>query len=407
MRSSSTSVRPASAFPTCCCCAASTSCGSSRRSSPAWRSPGWCVRRPMSRNSNRVNGLRRLSMLGGWAEQVVVPPANLTPTPDDIDDAEAVALLGNYQTMYFALAKRGALRPGETVLVLGSAGGVGTAAVQIAKALGAKVIAMVHRPQAMEFVKSLGPDVVLPLTRRLAAGGQGAHRRPRRRPGGRPHRRRGVRRRGPRARHRGPVAGDRLCGRRHSDRQGQPAAAAQRQRRRRRLRRVRQPQARIAVGVRVRGRRVGQGGTAATAADPVSAVGGQRRAAEPGRRRRARQRSYWSRDESPRRWRSTCSAPSSTGAPASSASCEAFGRSHGLHQDWSAMADDWRAGYPPAMDRVRRGELPWTRIDDLHRMILVDLLAGAGITSSRRRGHRPPQPRVAPPRPVAGQRARA
>jgi NADPH2:quinone reductase len=105
-----------------------------------------------------------LSMLGGWAERVVVAPANLTPTPDEIDDAEAVALLGNYQTMYFALAKRGALRPGETVLVLGSAGGVGTAAVQIAKALGARVIAMVHRPQAMEFVKSLGPDLVLPLT---------------------------------------------------------------------------------------------------------------------------------------------------------------------------------------------------------------------------------------------------
>ena len=81
-----------------------------------------------------------LAMLGGWAEQVVVPPENLTPTPDDIDDAEAVALLGNYQTMYFALAKRGALRPGETVLVLGSAGGVGTAAVQIAKALGLSLI---------------------------------------------------------------------------------------------------------------------------------------------------------------------------------------------------------------------------------------------------------------------------
>ena len=105
-----------------------------------------------------------LSMLGGWAEQVVVSPNNLTPTPDDLDDAEAVALLGNYQTMYFALAKRGALRSGETVLVLGSAGGVGTAAVQIAKALGAKVIAMVHRPAAREFVESLGADVVLPLT---------------------------------------------------------------------------------------------------------------------------------------------------------------------------------------------------------------------------------------------------
>jgi NADPH2:quinone reductase len=104
-----------------------------------------------------------LAMLGGWAERVVVPPASLKPTPDDIDDAEAVALLGNYQTMYFAVARRGGLRPGETVLVLGSAGGVGTAAVQIAKALGARVIAMVHRLQAMDFVSSLGADVVLPL----------------------------------------------------------------------------------------------------------------------------------------------------------------------------------------------------------------------------------------------------
>jgi NADPH2:quinone reductase len=105
-----------------------------------------------------------LSMLGGWAEQAVVPPDSIRLTPDDVDDAEAVALLGNYQTMYFALARRGALRHGETVLVLGSGGGVGTAAVQVAKALGAKVIAMVHRPQAAEFVRSLGADVVLPLT---------------------------------------------------------------------------------------------------------------------------------------------------------------------------------------------------------------------------------------------------
>jgi NADPH2:quinone reductase len=105
-----------------------------------------------------------LAMLGGWAEQVAVPLENLRPTPDDIDDAEAVALLGNYQTMYFALARRGALRRGETVLVLGSGGGIGTASVQIAKALGAKVIAMAHRPEAMDFVKSLGADVVLPLT---------------------------------------------------------------------------------------------------------------------------------------------------------------------------------------------------------------------------------------------------
>lgn len=105
-----------------------------------------------------------MAMLGGWAEQVGVPTANVTPTPDGLDDAESVALMGNYQTMYFALARRGALRPGETVLVLGSAGGIGVASIQIAKALGAKVIAMVHRPHAVEFVKSLGADVVLPLS---------------------------------------------------------------------------------------------------------------------------------------------------------------------------------------------------------------------------------------------------
>jgi 2-haloacid dehalogenase len=59
-----------------------------------------------------------------------------------------------------------------------------------------------------------------------------------------------------------------------------------------------------------------------------------------------------------------------------------FGRSHGVQQDWPTFADSWRAGYGPAMDRVRRGDLPWSRIDDLHRMILVDLLDSAGIAVS-------------------------
>ncbi|TFV57603.1 NADPH:quinone oxidoreductase family protein [Mycobacterium sp. PS03-16] len=104
------------------------------------------------------------SLLGGFAERVAVPAASVMATPSGIDDGAAVALLGNYYTMYFALARRGALRPGETVLVLGSAGGIGTASVQIAKAMGARVIAMVHRPHAREFVESLGADLVLPLT---------------------------------------------------------------------------------------------------------------------------------------------------------------------------------------------------------------------------------------------------
>ena len=63
------------------------------------------------------------------------------------------------------------------------------------------------------------------------------------------------------------------------------------------------------------------------------------------------------------------------------AELQAFGERHGLQQDWPVMADNWRKGYLPAMDRVRRGELGWTRIDDLHRMILDELLRDAGVTS--------------------------
>ena len=58
------------------------------------------------------------------------------------------------------------------------------------------------------------------------------------------------------------------------------------------------------------------------------------------------------------------------------AELHSFGARHGLQRDWASFADAWRAGYAPAMDRVRRGELPWTRIDDLHREILIDLLDG-------------------------------
>lgn len=52
---------------------------------------------------------------------------------------------------------------------------------------------------------------------------------------------------------------------------------------------------------------------------------------------------------------------------------------HGIAGDWARFAEDWRAGYPLAMDRVRRGELPWTRIDALHRMILDDIAPRHGL----------------------------
>jgi len=60
---------------------------------------------------------------------------------------------------------------------------------------------------------------------------------------------------------------------------------------------------------------------------------------------------------------------------------EAFGRERGLKVDWAGLADAWRAGYQPAMARVRSGELPWTRIDDLHRMILESLLPRFGLSA--------------------------
>ena len=56
-----------------------------------------------------------------------------------------------------------------------------------------------------------------------------------------------------------------------------------------------------------------------------------------------------------------------------------LGQRLGLNVDWAAFADAWRAGYPLAMDQVRRGELPWTNIDGLHRRILDRLLAGRGL----------------------------
>ena len=104
-------------------------------------------------------------VLGGYAERVAVPVGNVVRSPAELDDAQAVSLLVNYNTMYFALARRAAMRPGDSVLVMGAAGGVGTAAIQIAKAMGAsQVIAVTHRQMATDYVASLGADEVLLLT---------------------------------------------------------------------------------------------------------------------------------------------------------------------------------------------------------------------------------------------------
>ena len=59
---------------------------------------------------------------------------------------------------------------------------------------------------------------------------------------------------------------------------------------------------------------------------------------------------------------------------------ERLGERMGLDIDWAAFADAWRGGYGPSMNRVRTGELPWTKIDDLHRMILNELIEKYGIS---------------------------
>ena len=83
---------------------------------------------------------------------------------------------------------------------------------------------------------------------------------------------------------------------------------------------------------------------------------------------------------------------------------EAVGRRKGIEADWAAFADDWRGGYGPAMGRVRRGELGWTKIDDLHRMILDELVPKYGLESLTEDELDGPEPRLAPADPVARHR---
>ncbi|WP_156687620.1 NADPH:quinone oxidoreductase family protein [Mycobacterium sp. Marseille-P9652] len=137
---------------------------------PGMEAAGVVVSAPPGSGFREGERVSAFGILGAYAERVAVPVPNVIRSPAELDDAEAVSLLVNYNTMYFALARRAAMRPGDTVLVLGSAGGVGTAAIQVAKAMGArKVIGVVHREAAADFVSSVGADLVVPLSEDWAA----------------------------------------------------------------------------------------------------------------------------------------------------------------------------------------------------------------------------------------------
>ena len=100
-------------------------------------------------------------MLGGWAEVAVAPEFFVFDLPAELDFAQGAALVLNYHTAYFSLAVRGRLAEGETVLVHGAAGGVGTAALQVARGLGARTIAVVSSDEKERVAREAGADEVV------------------------------------------------------------------------------------------------------------------------------------------------------------------------------------------------------------------------------------------------------
>jgi NADPH:quinone reductase len=100
-------------------------------------------------------------MLGGFAETAVAPDWLTFPLADELDFAQGAGLVLNYHTAYFALKLRGRLSEGETVLVHGAAGGVGTAALQVARGLGARTIAVVSTDEKERVAREAGADEVV------------------------------------------------------------------------------------------------------------------------------------------------------------------------------------------------------------------------------------------------------
>ena len=106
-----------------------------------------------------------LSGTGGFATHTVAKAALCLPLPPAFPAVDAAAFIMTYATSHHALLDRGALKPGETVLVLGAAGGVGTAAIQIAKVAGARVIAAASSDEKCALCQRLGADATVNYSR--------------------------------------------------------------------------------------------------------------------------------------------------------------------------------------------------------------------------------------------------
>jgi NADPH2:quinone reductase len=105
-----------------------------------------------------------LSGTGGFGTHTLAPAALCMPLPAGFSHVDAAAFIMIYATSWHALMDRAQLKSGETVLVLGAAGGVGTAAIQIAKAAGARVIAAASTDEKCAFCSSLGADATINYT---------------------------------------------------------------------------------------------------------------------------------------------------------------------------------------------------------------------------------------------------
>ena len=101
------------------------------------------------------------SRIGVLSELAVLDEHEVLPAPAALDDAEAAAVTIGYQTAWFGLHRRAGIRPGETLLVHAAAGGVGTAAVQLGAAAGARVVGVVGSAAKAEVARTAGADVVV------------------------------------------------------------------------------------------------------------------------------------------------------------------------------------------------------------------------------------------------------
>jgi len=111
-----------------------------------------------------------LSGTGGFGTHTLAPADRCIPLPPAFDLTDAAAFIMTYATSYHALIDRAALQPGETVLVLGAAGGVGTAAIQIAKHAGARVIAAASSAEKCALAQRIGADATLDYSVHTATG---------------------------------------------------------------------------------------------------------------------------------------------------------------------------------------------------------------------------------------------